>query len=90
MARRALEVFSFDITECHNGVEELEKINTELTFDLVLMDIMMPVMGGEEAMQKLKKKRFHNSGACFNYRCGRWSKRKISKFRFYGLFGKAF
>lgn len=56
VARRALDGFDFEITECHNGVEVLEKIVVGNEYDLILLDIMMPVMGGEETMQKLKEK----------------------------------
>ena len=55
VARRALESFHFDIDECYNGEECLAKINSGNTYDLILMDIMMPVMSGEKAMIKLKE-----------------------------------
>jgi len=42
-----------------NGKEGLEKLLAQPDFDLVLMDIMMPVMDGYEAMQSIRKhKRF--------------------------------
>lgn len=56
VARRALDGYDFDITECNNGVEVLEKVLIGNEYDLILLDIMMPVMGGEETMQKLKEK----------------------------------
>lgn len=56
VARRALDGYNFDITECNNGVEVLEKVLIGDEYDLILLDIMMPVMGGEETMQKLKEK----------------------------------
>lgn len=56
VARRALDGFDFEITECHNGVEVLEKVKIGNEYDLILLDIMMPVMGGEETIQKLKEK----------------------------------
>ena len=37
----------------HNGQEAVEKAQSE-TFDLVLMDVEMPIMGGREATQKLR------------------------------------
>lgn len=54
VARRAMEGFNFDITEALNGAEavELAKIKR---YDLILMDIMMPVMSGEAALEKLKQ-----------------------------------
>ncbi len=42
-----------------NGEEAIERLNRELNIDLVLMDIMMPVMDGYEAMKEIRKqKRF--------------------------------
>jgi CheY-like chemotaxis protein len=54
VARRALKDFDFEITEARNGRECLEMIDIE-DFDLILMDIMMPVMSGETALKELKK-----------------------------------
>lgn len=54
VARKALDPFGFEITECSNGVEALEQVENN-TYDLILMDIMMPIMGGEEAMEKLRE-----------------------------------
>lgn len=55
VAKRALDEFDFDITTCQNGVEVLDKIQNGNKYDLILMDIMMPIMGGEETMKKLKE-----------------------------------
>ncbi len=56
VARRSLEPLGFEkIDECYNGVECLEKLESE-TYDLVLMDIMMPVMSGETALEKMREK----------------------------------
>ncbi len=55
VARRALADFSFEIEECYNGQECLDKIKNKNMYDLILMDIMMPVMSGEAAMLELKK-----------------------------------
>ncbi len=61
VARRSLEPFSFEvIDECYNGEECLNIIKSGKTYDLILMDIMMPVMSGETAMLKLKEmENFH-------------------------------
>ena len=57
VARRALEGFNFQvIDECYNGQECLDIINSGKTYDLILMDIMMPVMSGETTIKKLKEK----------------------------------
>ena len=54
VATKALKDFDFDIDECYNGEECLEKIASGEDYDLILMDIMMPVMSGETALEKLK------------------------------------
>jgi signal transduction histidine kinase/ActR/RegA family two-component response regulator/HAMP domain-containing protein len=42
-----------------NGKEGIDRLNRESNIDLVLMDIMMPVMDGYEAMKEIRKqKRF--------------------------------
>ncbi|MBD8923572.1 response regulator, partial [bacterium] len=48
VAQRALKDFEFIIDECYDGEECLEKISQGNTYDLILMDIMMPNMNGEE------------------------------------------
>lgn len=55
VARRALGDFQFIIEECYNGEECLNKIKNGNTYDLILMDIMMPIMNGEVAMLELQK-----------------------------------
>ncbi len=55
VARRALDGFNFEIDECYDGEECLEKIVNGNEYDLILMDIMMPNMSGETAIAKLKE-----------------------------------
>jgi CheY-like chemotaxis protein len=55
VARRALSGFDFDIDECCDGQECLDKVINGNEYDLILMDIMMPNMGGEETLHKLKE-----------------------------------
>ena len=56
VARRILESIQItNIEECCNGRECLEKVAME-NYDVILMDIMMPIMNGEEALIALKKK----------------------------------
>ena len=56
VARRALQNFNFEIEECYDGQECLQKIVNGNEYDLILMDIMMPNMSGETAIAKLKEK----------------------------------
>ena len=51
--RKAIATFNFEIDECYDGQQALDKLASN-TYDLILMDIMMPVMGGEETMGILK------------------------------------
>ncbi|MEE0014761.1 MAG: ATP-binding protein [Bacilli bacterium] len=55
VAKRALESFNFQIDECENGQECLNKIVLGQEYDVILMDIMMPIMSGERALRELKK-----------------------------------
>ena len=56
VARRSLEQLSFKtIDECYNGKECVDKIKNNEKYDIILMDIMMPIMSGETALGELKK-----------------------------------
>ena len=55
VASKALKDFNFKLDECYDGKECLTKINQGNTYDLILMDIMMPSMSGETCMTELKK-----------------------------------
>ena len=57
VARRSIESLNFSVVdECYNGQECLNLIDSGKKYDLILMDIMMPVMNGEVAMAKLKSR----------------------------------
>lgn len=55
VAKRALDSFHIVMDECYNGQECLDKIKAGNHYDVILMDIMMPVMSGEHALEELKK-----------------------------------
>ena len=56
VAIRSLNVLNFkEIDTCYNGQECLDKVNSGKHYDCILMDIMMPVMNGEEALKKLQE-----------------------------------
>lgn len=46
--RSMLESFGFDVCEGSNGVEAFEIANSNDLPDLILLDLMMPVMDGFE------------------------------------------
>lgn len=54
VARKALDSFNFEIDECTNGLECLEKVKNN-NYDLIFLDIMMPEMSGETVLKKLKE-----------------------------------
>lgn len=54
VARKALQDFNPTLDECYDGIECIEKVKNN-KYDLILMDIMMPNMNGEEALAKLKE-----------------------------------
>ena len=54
VAVRALQDFDFSIEEAYSGKDCLDKVKST-TYDLILMDIMMPSMNGEETLKKLMK-----------------------------------
>ena len=53
--KKAIKNYGFEIDECFDGRQALEKVNSGNQYDLVLMDIMMPDMGGEETIGILRK-----------------------------------
>lgn len=55
VARRALDPFNFEIDECYDGIQCLERVNADNKYDLILLDIMMPNMSGETAMGMMKQ-----------------------------------
>ena len=58
---QVLEASKMKVMMAPNGEKALEILDKDNTFDLVLMDIMMPVMDGYETMEKIRKdKRFNN------------------------------
>ena len=55
VAKRNIEDLNFkEIDECYNGLECLEKIKNGKKYDIIPMDIMMPIMDGEQVLKELK------------------------------------
>jgi CheY-like chemotaxis protein len=50
-----LESVGMVVTSAENGVEGIEKLKSEENIDIVLMDIMMPIMDGYQAMTEIRK-----------------------------------
>lgn len=53
VATRLLSDLPYKIDECYNGKECLEKLKSN-SYDLILMDIMMPEMDGEATIKELR------------------------------------
>ena len=50
-----VEEFGAKVIEAYNGQEALEALKLEQKVDLILMDIMMPVMDGIEAIKRIRE-----------------------------------
>ena len=55
VAQRAIEPLGYQIDTCENGQDAVNKVKTGHMYDVILMDIMMPVMSGETALNNLKQ-----------------------------------
>ncbi len=55
VASRLLEGYNLDIETIDSGTGCLEKINSGSSYDLILMDDMMPSLSGVETLHKLKE-----------------------------------
>ena len=56
VASKLLEKYKANrITLCNSGFECLEKINNKESFDIILLDDMMPKMSGIDTLKKLRK-----------------------------------
>ncbi len=53
--RLLLKKNGWEVAEAQNGLEALQILEKDVNFDVILMDISMPVMDGERANQKIKE-----------------------------------
>lgn len=61
VAVRFLQKYNFEVTVVGNGAEALEALSND-RYDLVLMDVQMPIMDGLEAVQHLRKREATTGG----------------------------
>ena len=91
VAKRAVQDFNFSIDEAENGEECVNKVVRKGPYDLILMDIMMPVMSGEKALRKLKEdKNFKTPVIALTADAVAGAKEKYIKEGFVGYLAKPF
>lgn len=56
VAQEILEEFGFAVVTAQDGVEALEMLERTPEINLVLLDLMMPRMNGQEALQEIRKR----------------------------------
>jgi signal transduction histidine kinase len=57
LAAAALQARGYRIVQAANGLEAVSQVKRDPTIDVVLMDLMMPVMSGEEAIDQILQER---------------------------------
>jgi CheY-like chemotaxis protein len=57
MAQAALGARGYRVLQAANGLEALRVVRNDPAIEIVLLDLMMPVMGGEEAMDLILRER---------------------------------
>jgi type IV pilus assembly protein PilB len=55
VARSILEKNGFDVAEAADGMAALERLSTDDRFDLMLLDMRMPRLGGVEVLSRMRK-----------------------------------
>jgi len=60
VAERLLKKYDINVETSNSGFDAIEKIGMGNTYDLILMDDMMPKMSGSETLTKLKEKESFN------------------------------
>ena len=59
LCRRVLELLGYQVLVAANGLEALEICQSGEKIDLLLTDIVMPEMGGQELIRELRRMSFH-------------------------------
>jgi len=57
LAKAALEASGYRIVQATNGLEAIQEVERDAAIDVVLLDLMMPVMSGEEAIDHILQAR---------------------------------
>ncbi len=57
LVRRVLQVAGYDVTEAEGGLEAIEKLSAGAPLDLLLADLAMPDLGGEEMARRIRATR---------------------------------
>ncbi|WP_300322134.1 response regulator [Accumulibacter sp.] len=60
LAKRLLEKRGYKVTLANNGAEAIDRFEQQ-SFDLILMDMQMPVMGGIEATESIRAREMRRS-----------------------------
>ncbi|MHA2251457.1 MAG: hybrid sensor histidine kinase/response regulator [Candidatus Kariarchaeaceae archaeon] len=53
---RMLKEMKLDVVECEDGRECIDRLNQDKDIDLIILDLTMPKMTGEEALRKIREK----------------------------------
>ena len=89
--KKAIKDFNFIVEECYNGKEAIEKIELNNNYDIVLLDIQMPIMGGEEAIQYIRNMpNFHAPVVALTADAMTGAKEKYEKMGFDNYLAKPF
>ena len=57
VVRRVLEVAGYEVTQAASGLEAIEMLSAGAPLDLLLADLQMPNLGGEEMARRLRATR---------------------------------
>jgi CheY-like chemotaxis protein len=60
LVRIILEQAGHEVVIAQNGIEAVQQA-TQSSFDFILMDMQMPLMGGEEATEKIRASEVHTN-----------------------------
>jgi len=53
--RAALEMRGYDVTQAHNGKEALQIYKNDSAWGLIILDLVMPFVDGQQVLKQIKK-----------------------------------